>query len=161
MKPITFKYSKKIQTGKYVVRCLIILFVILFLVILLKNKPTNFSSGPDYYFAMSSPLIMVIGFVLYLGSWSDIEVVDSGLFVEFLGSKLYVPWDGIIELKHVRLRYFGMVIVLTKKEYLTPIHRIYSLITVGSFLPGFHIHTHAIKFHELNKLIEEHRSNSR
>jgi hypothetical protein len=144
--------------GKQVVKGMIVCLIILIPVIILRNKPSDFSSSLDYYLGMSSPLVMILGCVLYLGSWSDIEATDSGLLVEFLGKKLFIPWDGIIEVKRVPTYFFGLTIVLTKNEYLTPLHRLYSLFTVGQFIPGFQIHPQHLQFHELYKLMRKSRN---
>ena len=153
-----FKYPKAIQVSKVYSKFMIPLGVLLLPLIILNNKISQFTSIFEYILAMVSvPLIMSVGSALYLGSWSDIEVTDGGLDVEFLWRKLHIPWNGIIGIQQVGSQKFAFTIVLTERRYLTFLHVVYCLFTIRSFQRGFNIHTQLLHSEVLMKIIQEKR----
>ena len=154
------KYPQKIQFSKLSCKVAIVLAVFLLIPLILKNnEPTDFGSIFEYFLAMSlPPLLIVFSCVCYLGSWADLEVSDNGIYIEFLWKKIHVPWSSIITIKSIGLGFVRIDVVLVDHSCLTIFHRIYSLFTVVSIRPGFHIHPHFLQSHELYKLIHKYRS---
>ncbi len=151
-----FQYPKTIQVSKVYSKTMIVIGALLLPLILVANKPSDFNSLLEYGLAISSvPLILILGSTLYIGYFSNLEISEEGLEVEFLWKRLKIPWDGIIKVKHVGFKQFGSTIILVDKHYLTPIHRIYSLLALGAFLPSFYIHTEFKGFKDSIDIIEK------
>jgi hypothetical protein len=154
METKTFHYSQKIQFSKGVCKFFSILSIPLFILVSLNNHPADFKSIVDYFGAMLTPFVMAFMCILYVGSWPDIGIDESGLGVEFLWMSLQVPWEDIVEVEHFGSKTFGVTLVTTN-SHLTLIHRLYSLFTAFTTLPGFYIHPKFISS-EVLKTINKH-----
>lgn len=152
-----FMYSQKTQRSKGMMKVFSVLSLLLIPLLIISN---DFKSVFEFCSAFLVPLLMTFSCVLYLGSWADLEIADDGIYVEFLWKKMHVPWNSIIKIKSAGFGFVRTDVVLVDNHHLTGFHRIYSLFTVGSLQPGFHIHSHFLQSTELFKLIHEHRSNS-
>lgn len=150
-----FHYPKSIQFSKKYSKFMIFVSLPIFILIILNNKSTDFNSLIEYYFAMFSvPLILILGSILHLGSFSDIGVDEEGILVEFLWTYLRISWSDIVEVKLAGSRKYGVIVVTTNNR-LTLIHRLYSLFTAYSLQPGFYIHQQFISSEVLN-IINKH-----
>jgi len=135
-----FRYPPNIQWTKTVSKVMIFILAMIFIAMVYKNRPEDYETLSLYYIAFTMPILGILVFALYAGSWSDLGINDQGIVVEFLWFQLSVPWNSIISTKQVGSMKFGVFVILTK-DALTPLHRIYSLITVGSFHPSIQIHS--------------------
>jgi len=149
-----FNYSKKTQRSKDIMKVFSVLSLLLIPLLLISN---DFKTIFEFSSAFFVPLIMTFSCIFYLGSWADLEISDDGVYVEFLWKKLYVPWNGIVKIKSAGFGFMRTDFVLVDNQYLTGFHRIYGLFIVGSFQPGFHIHSHFLQSRELFQLIQKYR----
>lgn len=140
MKTSSFRYPKSIRFAKTLCNFFAILSLPILVLFLFTQSPGDFNSFAEYVVAMLSvPFVLIFGSVSFSGSWSDIDIVEDGLIIEFLWLKLKVPWKDIISIKHIGSRTFGITLITTNNK-LTFFHRLYSLWASFSFLPGFYIH---------------------
>lgn len=97
----------------------------------------------------------VYGIIFTLGEYPDVKVDDNGLQVEFLWTYFPIPWGDIVEIKPFRFLFLEWWLVTTK-NHLTFFHRMYSIYSLKSFLPGFLIHDKESQDHsDLLKLIRK------
>ncbi len=156
MESKSFTYPLKVQRFKYQVKFTAILPILLITLLMIR---IDFKSTLEFLAAIFFPLLMTLGSVLYLGAWADLEIDDEGIYVQFLWRKLYVPWDDLVDVKDFGFSRARTTIVLVNKNRLTWFHRIYSVFTVGSFLPGFHIYPQLTHSKELLHIINRHIAN--
>src|SRR5687768_13906076 len=151
-----FTYPLIVQWSRQIIIFTAILPVILIPLLLISN---DFKSVSEFTAAIVSPLFMTLSSVLYQGAWADLETDDEGIYIQFLWKKLYVPWDNLVDVKDFGVSLARTTIVLVNKNRLTWFHRIYSVFTVGSFLPGFHIYPQLTHSKELLHIINRHIAN--
>lgn len=155
MNQYTFDYPAPIQTAKNLCKLFMILSVPLFVVMIIRNTPSQYNSVFDYYMAFAWPVIFFIVSLLFSGSWPAFSVSNDSIDIEFAWFKLPVPWADIIEIEHVGSKRFGVSVVTTKENRLTIFHRFYSFYTIGSSKPGFHIRSQISGYKDLITMIEK------
>jgi hypothetical protein len=130
-----FKYPPQLQMVKVLAKIIMVLAPLLLLIPLLSNQDL---SAEEIRLNILSIIFAILICLLIIGSWCDVETDVDGLYVEFLGKKMFVPWNKIKGIKYIGFRPIGYWIILTNNS-LTFFHRLYS---VGTFplLPSFHIH---------------------
>lgn len=133
----------------------VLLMIILQVYIWLTAQPSDYKSGFDYFVALVGPLVMAMGSLLFIYSWSDIVLDDEGLIVEFLWFNLRVFWRDIIDLKHIGSKSFGVWLLRTNNK-LTFLHRLYGLFYMLSIHPSLPIHTQSKAHNELIREINRH-----
>lgn len=105
-----------------------------------------------------SPACILIAAYFY----TDLEVDENGLLVEFLWKKLRIPWNKVLQIKPLlglRLKKQGIYVVIV--EGLTPFHRLYGLIYGFSLKPAFVLWSTVNDFEVLRTDIEKHVKQNR
>jgi len=122
---------------------------------ILTNDPSEYQSRVEYLaFLITAPLFPVFIF-WFLYSWCNIETSDNGLWVEFVGRYLFIPWGEITKIEYIGWPYFGAWLLRTSEKQLTFFHRFYSLVYARSFQPGIIIHPQINSEKELIATIEK------
>lgn len=89
---------------------------------------------PLVFILIISPICILLAAYFY----TDLEVDENGLLVEFLWKKLRISWSRVIQIKPlfgIRTRKLGIYVVFV--EGLTPFHLFYGLIYGFSLRPAF------------------------
>ena len=150
-----YRYPTSIQNLKTNIKLSLFLFLILAGFGLLTYDSANHNDPVGYYYLLIAIPFAVYGIIFTLGEYPDVKVDDNGLHVEFLWTYLPIPWGDIVEIKHFRFLFLKWWLVTTK-NHLTFFHRMYSIYSLKSFLPGFLIHDKESQDHsDLLKLIRK------
>jgi hypothetical protein len=89
--------------------------------------------------------------------FTDLDVDENGLLIEFLWKKLRVPWNKVLQIKPlfgIQNKKHGLYVVIV--EGLTPFHRLYGLIYGFSLKPAFILWPTINDFEVLKNDIEIH-----
>lgn len=150
--PKHYRYSPGIKTTKGFAKFMFFLSIlVLVLFIIFKD---NYDFPPiDFRRAILGTIFGCLFSLYYVGTWCDIQVVENGLYVEFLWNMLFVPWEEIKQLKYLGFYPIGYWVVHTQNS-LTLFHRLYSL---GTFppSPSFHIHDSIKDKNELISILKK------
>ena len=134
-----YRCSSSIQNFKTLIKFSIPLFLFLSIIGALSYQSADHGDREVYYYLLLGIPLAILGYVFTLGDYPDVKADDNGLYVEFLWTYLPVPWEDIIEIKHFRFLFLEWWLITTK-NHLTFFHRLYSVYSLKSFLPGFLIH---------------------
>ena len=150
-----YHYPPSISTTKSLLKFFIFLMILLSVNIWMTAKSSDYKSGFEYIVALLAPSLMALGLFLFIYSWSNIDVDDRGLLIEFLWFKLRVFWEDIVDVRHVGTKSFGVWLLRTSNR-LTFVHRLYSVFYTFSIHPGVPIHIQSKIHNELIKEINKH-----
>jgi hypothetical protein len=150
-----FKYPQYMSVTKNIAKLMVVLLIVFTIYILITAKPLDYDTVFEYLVALVSPIVMGVFIFWFIYAWSDISVDQTGLFVEFLWFDLYVPWDDIVSLQYIGSKSFGVWLLQTKNNRLTPFHKSYSFIKKLSLRPGLFIYTRSKAHNDLIKTIEK------
>lgn len=135
-----FSYPQSIKITKSYCKALTLLSMLLTVYIWITAKPGGYESIWEYLaLIVTLPLFPTFCF-LFLYSWSDISLSEDGLWVEFVGRDLFVPWSEIVDIRYFGSTKFGSWLIRTRGNRLTIFHRLYSLFYSLSTQPGFLVH---------------------
>ncbi|MBI5950522.1 MAG: hypothetical protein HY865_02595 [Chloroflexi bacterium] len=100
-----------------------------------------------------SPICILVAAYFY----TDLEVDEDGMLVEFLWKKLRIPWNKVLQMKPLfgmKVKKQGIYVVMV--DGLTPFHRLYGLIYGFSWKPAFVLWLNVGNFEVLKADIEKH-----
>jgi len=138
-----YRYSAEVQNFKTLGKFILFLFLFLSGVVIL-SYPSSGQTKEGIYYLLIGIAVTVLFVVFHLGSYPDVRADDKGLYVEFLWTYLPVPWEDIAEIKPFKFIFLEWRLITTK-GHLTFFHRLYSIYSLKSFLPGFLIHPKSSK----------------
>ena len=107
-------------------------------------------------------VFLIISFLLVAYFYTDLEVDENGLLVEFMWKKLRIPWNKVLQIKPllgIKLRKRGISVVIV--DGLTPFHRLYGLIYGFSLKPAFILWPIVSNYEVLKNDIEKHIKQNR
>lgn len=133
-----YRYPPLIQNYKAFSKFFLFLYLFLSGVVILSYPSPGQTEEGIYYLLIGLP-VAIFFVVCHLGDYPDVKADDNGLYVEFLWTYLPIPWDDIIEIKYFSF-FFLEWWLITTRNHLTFFHRLYSVYSLKSFLPGFLIH---------------------
>jgi hypothetical protein len=149
-----FYYPRSIKITKMYCKVLIPLLTLLTIFTWLSTDPAGYQFKIEYFALLITIPIFPIFCFWFLYSWSDIEIDEEGIWVEFIGRDILVPWNEIISVQFIGPPKFGVWLIRTERHQLTFFHRIYSLFYARSNQPGFVIHPQINSVSELTKEIK-------
>ncbi len=120
MKNSKHTYPKTISVGKGIVKFFIVLMFFLEIYTLYVGTQAVLagrSITSNYLISLAAPLVMGLAFLLFVCSWSNIEVRENGLSIEFLYSHLFIPWDDIISYEHYGSKQFRVRLLQVKYHH--------------------------------------------
>jgi hypothetical protein len=148
-----YRYPAEVQNFKALSKFFLFLYLFLSGVGILGYQLSYYTEPVGYYYLLIGFPLAIFFVVFHLGDYPDVKADDKGLYVEFLWAYLPVPWEDIIEIKHFRFLFLEWWLITTR-NHLTFFHRLYSVYSLKSFLPGFLIHHKSSKDQsDLMKLI--------
>ena len=135
----------------------------IFISILLFKDFTNPAFSIDsllslVFLIIISPVCILLAAYFY----TDLEVDENGLMVEFLWKKLRISWSKVLQIKPlfgIKTRKPGIYVVIV--EGLTPFHLLYGLIYGFSLRPAFILWSTVNDFGVLKNDIEKHIKRNR
>lgn len=122
-----------------------------------------FFSSLESFLQQITIVIFPTPFILFAAYFfTDLEVDNEGLLVDFFWKKLRIPWNKIIQIKPLfglRIKKTGMYIVIV--DGLTPFHRFYGLLYGFTLKPAFILSGSVSNFEVLKNDIEKHIKQNR